>query len=564
MDYHAALRRATLALLPVSAFLVISPWAQGAYRPAVSAVHFAVATDHPEATRVAFDVLRAGGNAVDAAIAAALALGVASPASSGLGGGGFATVCQPDGRCTFIDFRETAPAAATVEAFRHAPDPRRATTIGGLAVAIPGEPAGLALLARRYGRFPLTRTAAGASRLARSGFVVVPALADRIRDDSANLVGDRWISSLFLRGGGPIPTGTRVRRPVLAATIERWARSPAQFIDRELAPLVSRNVRAAGGAITEADVRGYQPVERVPLSRAFRDWQIVTAPPPSAGGLIVLEVLAWIDAAPATMLAHGSSAYDHLLAEAFRAAFDDRARYVGDPGSGPSNVDALLAPARLARRRARFDPAHVSPVVVAEPAHDAGTTHVCVMDAGGTTVSLTTTINLAFGARLAVPTLDVLLNDEMFDFSLGISGGNFGLANGSPNTLAPGRRPVSSMAPTIVLRDHRPVGCVGASGGPRVATATTQVLLNLMAHGMDPEAAVSSPRIHHQGVPNVLNVEGEVPEDVRVGLRARGHDVHVLDTGVGVAQAIWVRDGPRGRRVLAAADPRKGGLALGN
>jgi gamma-glutamyltranspeptidase/glutathione hydrolase len=299
------------------------------------------------------------------------------------------------------------------------------------------------------------------------------------------------------------------------------------------------------------------------LSRPFRGFTVVTAPPPSAGGVILLETLALVDAQPSASLSHGSSAYDHVLAEAFRAGFDDRARYIGDPGEHASNADALLDPARLARRRAQFDPARARPVVVIEPARDHGTTHVCVVDADGMVVSLTTTVNLILGARFTVPDMDIVLNDEIDDFSIGTPGNNFGMAGSAANALVAGRRPVSSMSPTVILRDGRPVGCVGASGGPRIATATTQVLLNMVLHGMDPEAAVSSPRIHHQGTPNELLVDTDVPEDVRTALLARGHHVVETTTALAASQAIWIRDEHGVRTVQAASDPRKQGEPAG-
>jgi gamma-glutamyltranspeptidase/glutathione hydrolase len=560
---RATLAASALALGAASAVLAL-PAARAAYRPSFVARRFAVATDNRDASEAAAEVLRAGGNAADAAVAAALALGVVSNASSGFGGGGFATVCSAQGVCTFLDFREVAPSALTAEVLQRAPDPARASVVGGLAVGVPGEPAGLLELSRRFGHLPLARATAPAVALARRGFMVSGHLADRIGAERVNLALDRHLAGLFLPGGNPVAAGTRLRRPILARTLERYGREGERFVRGAFADAVAATVRGAGGVMTADDVRAYRPVERAPLARAFRDVTVVTAPPPSAGGIILLEALAWVEAMPAAQLLHGSSAYDHLLAEAFRGGFDDRARYVGDPGAGPSVADALLDPARLARRRAAFDPAHARPVVVIEPARDHGTTHLCVVDGSGMMVSLTTTVNLAFGARLAVPELDVVLNDEIDDFSLGTSGNNFGLASSRPNALAPGRRPVSSMSPTIVLRGRRPVACVGASGGPRIATATTQVLLNLVLHGMDPEAAVSAPRIHHQGLPDQLLVDAETPEDVRVGLRARGHQVSdQIVMPLGVAQSLQVREHDGRREVLAASDPRKGGLPAG-
>ncbi len=531
--------------------------ALGFFRPAQAFHEYAVAADHPDASAAGAAVLAGGGNAVDAAIATALALGVASPASSGFGGGGFATICTARGECTFVDFRETAPAAARVDAYR-TPESSR---VGGLAVAVPGEPAGLAWLSQHLGRVGLARAAAPAVRLATSGFAASAYVSTAAGVNRAALATDPWLAGLFLPGGAPVAAGARMVRPRLGATLARYGREGLAFVRGDFARAAAEAARARGGVLTEADVRAYEPVVRAPLRVPFRGDEIVTAPPPSAGGILVAETLG---AYPATAVeAPGSSGYFHRLAESFRAAFDDRARYVGDPAN-PEAVDVarLLDPARLARRAARFDAEHSAPITVDEPARDRGTTHLCVVDREGTVVSLTTTVNGPFGASVAIPSMDVLLNDEIDDFSLG-SGSSYGLGASRPNALAPGRRPVSSMSPSVVLRGGRPVGCVGAAGGPRIATATAQVLLNLLVHHMDPESAVSAPRVHHQGTPNELQVDADVADDVREGLRRRGHVPITAPLPLGVAQALWIDGTGRDRVILAASDPRKGGRPAG-
>ncbi len=543
---------------------MLTPFALGWFRAPTGYARFAVATDNADASRAAADVLRAGGNAADAAVAAALALGVVSPSSSGFGGGGFALVCQPTGgRCTFLDFRETAPASLTAERVRAAADPARATQVGGLAVGVPGEPAGLMELSRRFGRRPLAVAVAPAARLAREGFSVSPFLAERLAQERPELQRNPAFAAVFSRGGIPFAEAERVRRPLLARTLTRYGLEGERFVRGPLAEAVAETVRGAGGVMTADDLRNYRPIERPVLTGTFRGATVVTAPAPSAGGLIVLEALAQLEAlsAAGAPMPSGSSPATHALADAWMHGFDDRARYVGDPGEGRDPTVALLERGRLARRHRAFDPSRARPVVVIEPARDQGTTHLCVMDGDGMAVSLTTTVNLAFGSRVVVPSMDVLLNDEVDDFSTGAAGNNFGLADSQPNALRPGRRPVSSMSPTIVLRDGRPIACAGASGGPRIATATTQVLTNLLLHGMSVEAAVSAPRVHHQGAPDVLLVEPEVPEDVRVGLRARGYTVRETDAPLAAATAILVGDRAGQRVLFAASDPRKAGGA---
>jgi gamma-glutamyltranspeptidase/glutathione hydrolase len=546
-----ALAAVAVALTPLAAG---PTWAF--YRPAAVFRRHAVAADHTAASRAGEAVLRAGGNAVDAAVATALALGVVSPAASGFGGGGFAVICRPTGACVFVDFRETAPPGLTAEALARSPEGARASHVGGLAVAVPGEPAGLAYLARRYGRVPLARSVAPAVALARGGFAVTPYVAERARAGAADLARDPTLAGLWLPGGSPVAAGARVTRPLLAATLARYGREGDGYVRGAFAQAYAAAAQARGGVLTADDIAAYQPVERPVLTRSFGGRTIATASYPSAGGLVMLQALAMLEGAAPERLRPGSSAYYHLLAEAWRQGFDDRARYVGDPANeGVVPPDALLEPARMARRRARIDPQRTSAVAPDEPPRDHGTTHLCAVDADGLMVSLTTTVNESFGARVAAPTLDVILNDEIDDFSLG-AGSSYGLAASRPNALAAGRRPVSSMTPTIVLEGGRPVACVGAAGGPRITTATTQVLLNLVLHGLDPEAALAAPRVHHQGAPAELRVEREVPEDVREALRARGHTV-VEDPSLAAAQALVVRGEGAERRVLAASDPRR-------
>ncbi|MDP3277469.1 MAG: gamma-glutamyltransferase [Deltaproteobacteria bacterium] len=554
------LTRATVASGTV--LLTLAPLAHGWYSAPFTAQTHAVATDNSDASRAALTVLEAGGNAADAAIAAALALGVVSPSSSGFGGGGFAVICPPTGgetNCKFVDFREVAPQSLTVERMRASTAPR-ASQVGGLSVGVPGEPAGFVMMSQRFGRRPLAVATAPAVRLAREGFVVSPFLLDRLGQEREEIANNPAFSAAF----GESVRNARMRRPRLAQALERYGREGERFVHGALANAIAETVSRAGGVLTADDVRAYRPIERRPLSRNVFGHTVVTASAPSAGGMIVLQTLTQLEALSSRLgiAPPGSSAAFHVLADGWRQSFDDRSRYVGDPGASDDTVsEALLAPARLRRRHESFSPSNARATVVISPANDQGTSHLCVIDRDGMAVSLTTTVNLAFGSRVVIPAMDILLNDQIDDFSIGTSGNNFGLAIAAPNALQPGRRPVSSMSPSVVLRDGRPVACVGASGGPRIATATTQVIANLLLHRMNVEAAVAAPRAHHQGAPDVLLLEPEVPEDVRVGLLARGYTVRTSDSPLAAATAIAVEGTGPTRRLFASSDPRKAGGA---
>lgn len=567
MQRKMNLQRARAVALSTLAITLASPMVFAWYRPAFRANRFAVATDNAAASEAAASILRSGGNAVDAAIAAALALGVVSPSSSGFGGGGFAVICQPTGdQCTFIDFRETAPSALTLDVLRRANNPR-VSQIGGLAVAVPGEPAGFIEMSRRFGRKPLRAVVAPAVALARRGFVVSPFLAERVGQERVELQRDATLARNFLPSGTAVTAGATLTRPLLAATLDRYGREGERFVHSAFAQAVEQTVRTEGGVLTAQDIVQYRPVERTVLRANFQGHLIVTAPAPSAGGMIVLQALLQYDALLARSMAlpEGSSAAHHALIDGWRHGFDDRARYVGDPGTGASVVSSLLDPARLAARHRTFTLERSRAVTVSDPPRDHGTTHLSVIDADGMAVSLTTTVNLAFGARRTVAGMDVVLNDEIDDFSLGLEGNNFALAQSAPNALAAGRRPISSMSPVIVLRDGRPVACVGAGGGPRIATATTQILVELLVHHRSIENAISAPRVHHQGSPEVVLVEPEITEDVRAGLRLRGYTVNESPAPLAVATGVVVGEENHQRVLFAASDPRKiGGAPAGD
>jgi gamma-glutamyltranspeptidase/glutathione hydrolase len=541
-----------------------------ATHPPLATSRGVVASDHPVASQVGAAVLTAGGNAIDAAAATAFALGVLRPMASGLGGGGFALVyVAATGEVHAVDFREVGPAAITPAHFvRDGAVVGELAQHGGLAVAVPGEVAGLAHLIERFGRRSFAHAVAPAERLARAGFAVDWFLAKLAAEYADEHVGDAPFQAWLAPGGRPLASGAHVTRPHLARTLARLRRSGARaFYHGAIARDIVAAVTTAGGIMTVADLASYRVVERTPLVGTWRGHRVVTMPLPSSGGIVVLEVLGILDAGGVDLAAHGagSSAALHWIAEALKHGFADRARFLGDVNT--ISPAAMLDGARLARLARRIAGHSIAatddygdPSLGGDPAPptvDGGTSHICVVDAAGNAVALTTTVNGDFGAHLVAPRTGIVLNNEMDDFSLGAEVPNlFELVQGEANRVGPGKRPLSSMSPTLVLAENRGVvACLGGSGGPRIISNVVQVLLHLFVFDMDVRRAVESPRIHHQWRPEILRVEREIAADVVEQLRARGHSVETWQKSSAI-QAIFVRqDGVR----EAASDPRKGG-----
>jgi gamma-glutamyltranspeptidase/glutathione hydrolase len=497
--------------------------------PTAAPVAGAVAADHPLASRAGADVLRAGGNAVDAAIAAALSSGVVQPPGSGLGGGGFAVVVTPDGQATTFDFREVAPAAATRDMFLAE---GASSTKGGLAVAVPSEGIGLAKLHERFGKASLGAVAAPAIAQASAGFETGPHLAEA-------LLRAPEMSALFAPGNV---------RAGLAEALGAWVSTRGEaFRTGWVAEDMVSAARAAGGVLTLADLAAYTVVEREPLRGTYAGHAVITMPPPSSGGIALLQMLG----------ATEGVADPHCAVEAAKHAMADRAAYGGDPSFVPVDVSRLLSPERIAAIRAdcgpaTFPPEHYAPPVA--PAQDAGTLHISVIDGNGMAVALTTTINTSFGSRVIAPRSGILLNNEMDDFATRPGVPNaFGLVQGETNAVAPGRRPLSSMTPTVVLGvDGRPELAVGASGGPTIITATFQVIRGVLDGGLTPQGAVGEPRWHHQWLPNVLMLEPGHPD--KATFQAHGHVLKEMPAFSAV-QAVR----RTGEGLEAASDPRKHG-----
>ncbi len=535
----------------------------------------AVATAHPLASEAGAEALRAGGNAVDAAVAAALALGVVQPESSGLGGGGFALVwLARTGTLTVLDFREVAPAAATRDMFLEggAPAPARSRD-GGLAVAVPGAVKGYAELARRFGRLPLARLAEPAARVAERGFPVGRHYEEAARIRLACLAADGAGAREFLArdaGGAwrPLLAGERLRRPELARTLRRLGRDPEAFYRGPLAAQVAAAARARGGLLTAADLAAYRTVERAPLQGTYRGFRVASMPPPSAGGAIVIGLLQALEGDDPAAGGLRPVPFLHAFAEVEKRLFAERAGRLADPAFLPGADAAALELADPAFDRAlraavgeRATPASELGPAAAPAAGGAHTTHVSAVDAEGNAVSLTTTVNGYFGSCVVVPGTGVLLNDEMDDFDAAPGAPNlFGLVGSGVNGVEPGKRPLSSMAPTLVFdAGGRAVLAVGAPGGSTIPSTVAQVILWRLGAGMPLGQAVGVPRVHHQWRPDELQVEPwGLDAATADGLRALGHGLRFRDRLFGNPQAAAI-DWATGLRE-AASEPRLEGI----
>jgi len=549
-------------------FFVTSP-APAAVRPARGYKNGAVAADHRLASTVGVALLKQGGNAVDAVCGTAFALGVVNPTGSGIGGGGFMLILRPrDPTPVVLDFRETAPAAASREMYTRKGAPKHASRIGGLAVGVPGEVLGCAEAVKRFGKLSLARVLAPAIRLARGGFPVGRHLARGVREEKKEIARHPDLARLFLPKGQPIEARQKLRRPSLARSLEAIARKgPRVFYEGWIAKDLVQAVKASGGLLTLEDLKGYRIKERKPLTTTYRGYTVHTMPPPSSGGVALIETLNILALHKPDKLGHNSSRHLHLLTEALKHAFADRARYLGDPDFVKVPVGRLTS-ARYARELDKRIGEHVAPITSygtpppAAPSGDRkGTSHISVVDRDGMAVAMTTTVNTVFGSMVVGKASGIILNNQMDDFAAQPGKPNaFGLIQGEQNAVAPGKRPLSSMTPTIVTRDGRPVLVVGASGGPTIITGTLQALSNVLDFHREAAAAVSLPRVHHQWMPDKLVVERDLPRDVRDALKRRGHRVKVTRHPFTAVQVVVV--GEDGRR-FGASDPRKLGQPAG-
>jgi len=566
-------RRLHCIALALFCVLVQPAFAREAYVPpaagrihAVAAEHGLVVAQEKIAARIGADILRQGGNAVDAAVATGFALAVTYPRAGNIGGGGFMVIhLASRHEDVALDYRETAPAAMTRDTFLGPdgkPDNAKSRD-SALGIGVPGTVAGLALALEKYGsgKFTLAQLLKPSIELARDGFVITDDTADTLPQWFRRLA--KWPASVkvFARPDGTsLREGDKFVQTDLAATLSAIAKQgPRGFYDGPVAEKLAKAIRDAGGIMTADDLKAYQPIIRTPVHGTYRGYDIVSMPLPSSGGIVLLETLNILEGFRLSDLEQGSAASLHLLIEAMKRGYADRARYLGDPAFIKAPTNILLAKDYAAKLRAEIDPEHATPadkVSSALPPHEgSNTTHYSVVDSEGNAVSNTYTMNFSYGLGLVADGTGVLLNNELDDFTAAPGASNaFGLVGYDANLPGPGKRPLSSMSPTIVLKDGKVLLVTGSPGGSRIISTVLQVIVNVLDYHMDVAAAVAAPRLHHQWMPDEVKVEPGFPDEVLAGLRARGHSL-VESMGYSSANSILVT--PNG--LLGAADPRTRG-----
>lgn len=537
-------------------------WRFATGAPAISAPHAMIASNSRLASEAGVEILRRGGNAVDAAVATGFALAVTYPVAGNIGGGGFMVIHLADGRAAAIDYREAAPLAATRTMYLDARgEPTDKSQVGHLAVGVPGAVAGMAEALARYGTRSLADVMAPAIRLAEQGFLVDSALYRSLRSDSAKLVRFAG-ASLFFPGGRPLQPGVQLVQADLARTLRRIAaQGPREFYTGQTADLLVAEMQRGGGIITRTDLARYRAIAREPLRTTYRGYAVLGMPPVSSGGTTSFEILHMLETRD-TLPTFGSAAYAHLVGEAERRAFVDRNTKLCDPAFCRVPVAELTSKAYARTLASTIDPARATPTTTLSTLGDhTHTTHYAVVDAAGNAVSTTTTLNLGFGSGAYVAGAGFFLNDEMDDLAAAPGRPNaFGLIEGEQNAVAPGKRPLSSMTPTVVLdKAGRVLLVVGAAGGPTIISGTTQVILNVLDHRMSLADAMRAPRLHHQALPDELYHEANgLTPAAADSLRAMGHVLRDAGRMVNVNAVMRVRGGWEG-----VNEPRGVGAAVG-
>jgi gamma-glutamyltranspeptidase / glutathione hydrolase len=533
---------------------------------AVAAEHGMVVAQEKLSAQIGADVLRRGGNAVDAAVATGFAMAVTYPRAGNIGGGGFMVIhSAARGEDVAIDYRETAPAAMTRDIFLGTdgkPDNAKSRD-SALGIGVPGTVAGLTLALEKYGsgKFTLGELLKPAIDLARDGFVIADDLADTLASGQRRLA--RWPSATKIfssADGKPLRDGDRLVQADLAATLSAISeQGPRGFYEGPVAEKLVKAVVDAGGIMATEDLKSYQAVIRTPVRGTYRGYDIVSMPQPSSGGTVLLETLNILEGFPMDEMKQGSAPSLHVMIEAMKRAYADRARYLGDPSFISAPIATLIAKDYGAKQRASIDLGRATPwtdaLSATPPREGSNTTHYSVVDSYGNAVSNTYTLNFPYGVGLVAEGTGVLLNNELDDFTAAPGASNaFGLVGFEANLPGPGKRPLSSMSPTIVLKDGKPVLVTGSPGGSRIISAVLQVIVNVLDYRMDVAAAVAAPRLHHQWLPDEVRIERGFPEDTIAALRAMGHQV-VEPLGQTSANSIAVT--PNG--LLGAPDPRTRG-----
>lgn len=549
---------------------------QAAWRAPMRAPHGMVASTERIASQIGVDVLKRGGNAVDAAVAVAFALAVVYPSAGNLGGGGFMLIRRSDGTATAIDYREMAPAAATREMYV-GPNGQLikgegSSLVGYRASGVPGTVAGMEFALKKYGSGKLTwaELIEPARKLAADGFVVTHRMEKRLQDNEKTLSPFEDSRRIFLRDGKLYREGEILRQPELAVTLARLQKKgPREFYEGETARLIAVDMERHHGLITRDDLRGYTPKERTPLRGSYRGFGIISMPPPSAGGAVLLEMLNILEGFELKKLQPFSSEYYHLLVEAMRRAYADRAEYLGDADFGPVPIEGMIDKAYAERQRSTINSERASAsseISAGKPAgHESKqTTHFTIVDASGNAVSNTYTLNDSFGSGVVAKGTGVLLNNEMDDFTSKPGAPNlFGAIQSERNAIAPRKRPLSSMTPTFVLRpDGSLYFAIGTPGGTTITNTVLQIISNVIDHGMNLQEAIDSPRIHHQWLPDEIREEPVgLSADTRRALEARGHKFATKLEDMSDAQGIMIEEKTSMR--LGASDARQDGAAVG-
>jgi gamma-glutamyltranspeptidase/glutathione hydrolase len=567
--------------------LFVSTVAAAPLRP-THAPHAIVTSVHELASRAGVEMLQSGGNAVDAAVATGFALAVVHPQAGNLGGGGFLLLRNTTGETHFIDFREKAPAAATENMYLDAqgnvlPDSNKGSSVVGYrSVGVPGSVAGLVYAEKKYGKLSLEKVIAPAIKLARDGFPLA-------YKDTQDMKRDEYLAQfpeskrIFQREGNYYQPGELFKQPDLARTLERIVKNPDDFYHGALARELAAAIHKGGGLITAADLAAYEVKEREPIRGSYRGYDIISAPPPSSGGVALVEILNILEGFDLAKLGNRSADAIHLEAEAFRRAFYDRADFMGDPDFAKVPVAQLIDKKYAAAWRDSIDPNHASVskelkrpafgelervaesriTAIREPEN---TTHYSVVDAEGNAVAVTTTLNDSFGSRVTAEGLGFLLNDEMDDFAAKQGVPNiYGLIQGPANAIGPGKRPLSAMTPTIVLRkdgrkDSKLFLVLGSPGGPTIITTVANVLIGVVDFSLDIAEAVNAPRFHHQWLPDEILVEDRLSPDTMNVLRSKGYKLKV-EHFWGDGECIMID--PKSGERLGASDGRNNGKAVG-